>query len=184
MLQQTSFTFSIRKKSADKNRFIRRIVTHRRNAADSADEAGYQLDNVSGTFNEGFAKRKEKLYLKHQQRQIVKFLLTGIPFFEALEDKLLPNTKIEINFEIEKDSNLIGRSGGNDCRVIITRLQLFVPRIIFNSEGQTLYMENYFKPYKWTYSNEVIESSAATRQRVGNNKQQTEFQNRSMFLSL
>lgn len=114
----------------------------------------------------------------------MKFLLTGIPFFEALEDKLLPNTKIEINFEIEKDSNLIGRSGGNDCRVIITRFQLFVPRIIFNSEGQTLCMENYLKPYKWTYSNEVIESSAATRQRVGNNKQQTEFQNRSMFLSL
>lgn len=82
--------------------------------------------------------------------------------------KLLPNTKIEINFEIEKDSNLIWRDGGNDGRVIITRLQLFVPRLIFNAEGNKLYMENYLKPYKWTYLNEVGESSAASKQRTGN----------------
>lgn len=33
------------------------------------------------------------------------------------------------------------------CRVIITRLLLFVPRLVFNSEGQKLYMENYLKPF-------------------------------------
>ena len=39
---------------------------------------------------------------------IVKFLLADrYSFFEALEDKLLPNTKIELNFEMESDANLI-----------------------------------------------------------------------------
>ena len=84
-----------------------------------------------------------------------------------IEDKLLPNTKIELNIEIEKDSNLIWQAGA-DCRVNSTRLQLFVPRVSFNSEGQKLYMENCLKPYKWTYLNEVVKRSSASRQRTRN----------------
>ena len=87
-------------------------------------------------------------------------------FIEALEDKLLPNTKIEISIEFEKDNNIIWQAGAN-CRLIILRLQLFVPRLTFNTEGQKLYMENYVKPYKWTYLNETIEKSVALRQRTG-----------------
>ena len=68
-----------------------------------------------------------------------------------------PQYKKEQNIEIENDDNLVFRAAGNDCRVIITRLQLFIPKLTFNSEGQKLYMENYLKPYKWTYLNEVIE---------------------------
>ena len=83
-----------------------------------------------------------------------------------MEDKLLPNTKIELNIEIEKDANLIFKAA-DDCRVIITRLQLFIPKLTFNSEGQKLYMENYLKPYKWTYLNEVIERSNNTQQQTG-----------------
>ena len=94
--------------------------------------------------------------------------LNRYSFFEALEDKLLPNTKIEINFEIEKDNNLIWRDGGNRCRVVITRLQVFVPRLVFNSEGNKIYISEYLKPYKWTYLNEVVESNIANNQRVGN----------------
>ena len=80
---------------------------------------------------------------------------------------LLPNTKIELNLEIEKDSSLIWRAGGNNCRVILTRLQLFVPRLTLNSEGQKLYMETYLKPFKWTYLNEVVERSNNSQQQTG-----------------
>ena len=64
--------------------------------------------------------------------------------------------KIELQIEMENDKNLIWRVGAADAagttyRLIVTRLQLFVPRIIFNSEGQKLYLENYLKPHKWTY---------------------------------
>ena len=105
-------------------------------------------------YNKGFALRKAILGDSATVR--CEIPLNRYSFFEALENKLLPNTKIELNIEIEKDSNLIWRAGGPDCRVIVTRLQLFVPRLTFNSEGQKLYIENYLKHYKWTYLNEVV----------------------------
>ena len=44
---------------------------------------------------------------------------------------------------------------------------MFVPRLTFNSEGQKLYAENYLKPYKWTYLNEVVERSPNLQQQTG-----------------
>ena len=152
--------------SANKNRFIRRDVEHRQNAGNNGAERGFMLDNTPASYNEGFAKRKALLGTSSTVR--CEIPLNRYSFFETLEDKLLPNTKIEINFEIEKDDNLIWRSGGDRCRVVITRLQLFVPRLIFNSEGSKIYMSDYLKPYKWTYLNEVVESNIASNQAVGN----------------
>ena len=153
--------------SANKNRFTRRNVTHRQDGANpGGDQAGLMLDNTPTSFNEGFAKRKALLGTSSTVH--CEIPLNRYSFFEALEDKLLPNTKIEINFEMEKDDNLIWRAGGNACRVVISRLQLFVPRLIFNSEGSKIYMSDYLKPYKWTYLNEVVETNLASNQRVGN----------------
>ena len=152
--------------SANKNRFTRRNVTHRRNAANGAEEEGLMIDNTPATFNEGFAKRKALLGTSSTVH--CEIPLNRYSFFEALEDKLLPNTKIEINFEIEKDDNLIWRTGGNRCRVVITRLQLFVPRLIYNKDENEIYMKDYLKPQKWTYFNEVVESNLASNQAVGN----------------
>ena len=56
---------------------------------------------------------------------------------------------------------------GNNYRLIILRLQLFIPRLTFNSEGQKLYMENYLKPYKWTDLKENVERSNNSRQKTG-----------------
>ena len=153
--------------SANKNRFTRRNVTHRQDGANpGGDQAGIMLDNTPASFNEGFAKRKALLGTSSTVH--CEIPLNRYSFFEALEDKLLPNTKIEINFEIEKDDNLIWRTGGNRCRVVITRLQLFVPRLIYNEEGHKIYMKDYLKPETWTYLNEVVESNLASNQAVGN----------------
>ena len=54
-----------------------------------------------------------------------------------LEDELLPNARVELNLQIESVGNLIWQAGAN-CRAIIIRMQLFVPRMTFNSEGQSL----------------------------------------------
>ena len=160
------FYFLDTSRSANKNKFIRRNVDGRQTVAGNVGANGLMLDNVSGTYNEGFSKRK---YLLGTSEIVhCEIPLNRYSFFEALEDKLLPNTKIELNFEIEKDDNLIRRDGGQRCRVVITRLQLFVPRLVFNSEGNKIYMSEYLKPYKWTYLNEVVESSIAGNQRVGN----------------
>ena len=108
--------------------------------------------------------------------------LNRYSFFEELQDKLLPNVKIKLQIEIEKDKNLIWRgelangnhpptdAAGTSYRLIVTRLQLFVQRLIFNSEGQKLYLEKYLKPHKWTYLAETTYNQDMRTQRTGNFK--------------
>ena len=93
--------------------------------------------------------------------------LNRYSFFEALRDELLPATRLELNLEIESDGNLIWRTGGAACRVMIMRMQLVVPRITFNSEGQSLYINQFMKPHKWIYLRENIERSNSTTRRAG-----------------
>ena len=94
--------------------------------------------------------------------------LNRYAFFEALRDELLPSTRLELNSEIESDDNLIWRTGGAACRVMITRMELIVPRITFNSEGQSLYMNQFLKLHKWVYLRENVEKSNSSTQRSGN----------------
>ena len=46
-------------------------------------------------------------------------------------------------------------------------MQLYVPRITFNSEGQSLHMRQYLKLHKRAYLRENIERSSSSRQRFG-----------------
>ena len=116
-------------------------------------------------YNKGFALRRALI----GNSVIIKceIPLNRYSFFESLEDKLLPNTKIELSFDLESDNDLIWRDGGNACRVVISKFKLFVPRITFNKKGQEIYLSNYLKPYKWTYLNEVIELTNPIQQRTG-----------------
>ena len=113
-------------------------------------------------YSVGFASRKKVLGTSALVN--CEIPLNRYSFFEALEDKLLPNTKIELNIEIERDANLVFQTGVN-CGVIVKRLHLY--KLTFNTEGQKLYMENYLKPYKWTYLNEVVHISNNLQQQTG-----------------
>ena len=164
------FFFTDTSRNADESKYTKRRVTHRQNAAGNADNAGLMLDDVNVNYNKGFAARKALLGLS----TIVncEIPLNGYSFFEELQDKLLPYIKIDLDIEFEDDKNLIWRQGAADAagtsyRLIIKRLQLFVPRLIFNSEGQKLYMENYLKPYKWTYLKEAVFTSNISTQNSG-----------------
>ena len=157
------FYFLDTSRNADGRKYTRRFVEHRRDAADANVERGEILDDVNGDYNRGFEARK--LLLGASAVVNCEIPLNRYSFFEELQDKLLPNMKIDLNIEFDDDKNLIWRrEGGADAngtsyRLIITRLQLFVPRLVFNSEGQKLYMENYLKPYKWTYLKETVFTS-------------------------
>ena len=90
----------------------------------------------------------------------MKFHLTDTHSLEALQDKLLPNVRIEIQIEMDNDKNLIWRTGAADAagttfRLIMTKIKLFVPRIIFNSNGNKFYEDNLLKPFKWKYLTET-----------------------------
>ena len=132
-----------------------------------------ESDNAND--NKGFAARKSLLGASAEVN--CEIPLNRYSFFEELQDKLLPNMKIDLKIEIEDDKNLIWRGDGanadapgNNYRVIITRLQLFIPKLISNSEGQKLYMENYLKPYKWTYLQETVLPNNLTTQSSGHFK--------------
>ena len=118
-------------------------------------------------YNKGFAERKLLLGVSNVVTR--ELPLNRYSFFEALERNLLPSGKLELNIEFESDGNLIWQ-GANNCRVIITKLQLIIPRITFNSEGQSAYMSKFLKPYKWSYLRENIERSNSTTQRAGHFK--------------
>ena len=122
---------------------------------------------AEANYNKGFAERKALLGTSNTVTR--ELPLNRYSFFEALERNLLPSGKMELNFEFESDENLIWQDADN-CRVIITKLQLIIPRIIFNSEGQSVYMSKFLKPYKWIYLRENIERSNSTTQRAGHFK--------------
>ena len=129
-----------------------------RHAEERAAEANY---------NKGFAERK--LLLGASSTVTRELPLNRYSFFEALEMNMLPSGRVEMNIEIESDANLIWQASDN-CRVVLTKMKLIVPRITFNSEGQSIYMSKFLKPYKWTYLRENIERSNSSTQRAGHFK--------------
>ena len=114
--------------------------------------------------NQGFAIRKALLGTSSTVNTEIP--LNRYSFFEALRDELLPNTRLELNLELESDGNLIWQAGA-DCRVVVTKMQLLVPRITFNSEGQSLYASKYITNKKWIYLREEIMRSNSSQQRSG-----------------
>ena len=99
------------------------------------------------TYSKGFAVLKDLLGLSATVNTEIS--LNRYSLFARLVDELLPKKKtLEINRVIESDGNLIWQAGA-DCRVIITKLQLIVLRLLFNSEGQNLYMGEYQKINVW-----------------------------------
>ena len=141
-----------------------------RNAAGNGQSSVVDGDNAN--YNKGFAARK--LLLGASAEVNCEIPLNRYSFFEELQDKILPNVEIELQIEMESDKNLIWRgdgqadAAGTSYRLIIKRLQPFVPRLVFNSEGQKLYLENYLKPYKWTYLTETTYNQDMRTQRTGN----------------
>ena len=147
------------------NEFYYLDTSRNANRAEFTLNATPVVTGRNANYNRGFALRK--VVLGDSATVHCEIPLNRYSFFESLEDKLLPNTKIELNIEIESDNNVLWRTGGADCRIILTRFQLFVPRLVFNSEGQKIYADNYLKPYKWTYLNEVVERSNNGEQQTG-----------------
>ena len=74
--------------------------------------------------------------------------------------------KVELNIDLESDGNVIWQAA-DDCRVVLLKFQLWVPKIIFNSMGTSLFTSQYLRPHKWTYEREMVERSNSTRQQTG-----------------
>ena len=129
---------------------------------DTSNKPEEHHDQVN--YNKGFAMRKGILGASATVN--VEIPLNRYSFFEALRDQLLPNMKIELSIDLESDGNVIWQAA-DECRVVIAKFQLWVPKIIFNSMGTGIYTSQFLKPHKWTYEQEMVERSNSTKQRVG-----------------
>ena len=123
-------------------------------------------DNAKEDDNIGFKARRALLGLAPKD-VFTEIPLNRYSFFESLGNQLLPNTRVTLEFNLETDNNLIWRNGGDECQVIVTKMRLLIPRIIFNGNGQKLYNERFLTPRKWAYLKEKIEISTTSRQKSG-----------------
>ena len=86
-------------------------------------------------------------------------------YFAAFKNNLHPNLKTNILLKLEDDHNIIFKNAGApDSKVILTKLRLWVPKIVFNEEGLKTYLAEYLKPKTWCYHKEhqEIKQSGAT----------------------
>ena len=88
--------------------------------------------------------------------------LNRYSFFEALRNKMLPDSRFELNVEFESDNNLIWREGNDVCRVIITKLELYIPSVKCTTTAAAA------APKSWGFLNEYVTNSTDVRQREGN----------------
>ena len=116
-------------------------------------------------YNEGYAKRKT--LTNEAAVNNISIPLNLYSYFAAFKNNLHPNLKINIKLALENDGNIIFRNTtapAPDSKVILTKLRLWIPKIIFNEEGLAAYLAEYLKPKTWIYHKEhqEIKQSGAT----------------------
>ena len=137
-------------------KYLSKRVQHVRNIADNAWDPRVMLENEDSTFNAGFKERKD--ILGNSSIVNCEIPLNLYSFFEAFKDKMLPDSRFELNVEFESDNHLIWREGNDICRVIVTKLQLYIPSVKCTTTA----------PKSWTYLNEYVKNSTDLRQREAN----------------
>ena len=116
---------------------------------DTGDTTVKDADNVS--YNKGFAIRTALVLAGKTQNSIIPFN----KFSFRLERNLLPPSQIQISPKLTDDATLIYRNNGVDAgKVIVTKLVLWIPRMVFNSYGLnfvkiTIQKQNGYILQKW-----------------------------------
>ena len=113
--------------------------------------------------NEGFANRKKLTDAAAVNN--ISIPLNLYSYFAAFKNNLHPNIKTNILLTLENDANIIFKNANAPVsKVIITKLRLWVPKIIFNEDGLKDYLSDYLKPKTWAYHKEhhEIKQSGAT----------------------
>ena len=118
---------------------------------------------AAATYNEGFAKRK--VLTDAAAVNNISIPLNLYSYFAAFKNNLHPNLKTTILLTLENDNNIVFRhADAAPSKVIITKLRLWAPKIIFNDTSLKTYLDDYQQPKTWTYHKEhhEIKQSNAT----------------------
>ena len=109
-----------------------------------------EMPRNNANYNEGFTKRY--LLTAGGATRNISIPLNLYSYFASFKRNIHPNLKINIEIRLEQDVNLIFRGGAaDDGKIIVSKLRLWCPKLIFNAEGLNLYRSDYMKPKKWPY---------------------------------
>ena len=153
------FYFPNTSRHANGRKYVTQQVAH---SGQAGNQQRQMVETENVNYNKRFAARKVLLGAFAEVN--CEIPLNRYSFYEELQDRLLPNVRIELQIEMK---NLIWRGDGQ-ADAAGTTYRLIVPRIIFNSEGQKLYLENYLKPHKWSYLTETTYNQDMRTQRTSN----------------
>jgi len=81
--------------------------------------------------------------------------LNRYSFFESLSDRLLPPMQLEFEILLQDDREMIFQNDGTARRIVVRKLELWVPQLQLTGKGQTLANENFLQPTQWKYLKEV-----------------------------
>ena len=134
--------------SANINLFRDRTIDVR-DATPGGDTRPIPMPRNNANYNEGFTKRKA--LTDGGLIQNISLPLNLYSYFASFKRNIHPNLKINIELRLEQDANLIFRNAAENGKIIVTKLRLWCPKLIFNAEGLNLYRSDYMKPKKWAY---------------------------------
>ena len=93
--------------------------------------------------------------------------LNRYSFFEGLSDRLLPPMQLEFEISLQDDREMIFQNDGTARRIVVRRLEMWVPQLQFTGQGQTQVNENFLRPTQWKYMKEVLHLSSSRRDANG-----------------
>ena len=93
--------------------------------------------------------------------------LNRYSFFEGLSDRLLPPMQLEFEIVLQDDREMIFQNDGTARRIVVRRLELWVPQLQFSGQGQTQVNENFLRPTQRKYLKEVLHLSSSRRDANG-----------------
>ena len=131
----------------------------------------WYLDIDATTATDGNATNtgmKSRALLSHGGKMVQTTIpLNRYSFFEGLSDRLLPPMQLEFLITLQNDRELIWQNDGTPRRIVVRKLELWVPQLHFTGKGQTFVNENFLKPTQWKYLKENIFSLSERRDESG-----------------
>ena len=131
----------------------------------------WYLDNDATTATDANATNlgmRARALLSHGGQMVqTKIPLNRYSFFESLSDRLLPPMQLEFEIVLQDDREMIYQNDGTERRIVVHKLELWVPQLHFTGKGQTRINETFLKPTQWKYLKENMYSSGDKRDSNG-----------------
>ena len=131
----------------------------------------WYLDSDATTVTDGNATNvgmRARALLSHEGETVQTIIpLNRYSFFEGLSDRLLPPMQLEFEIVLQDDREMIFQNDGTARRIVVRKLELWVPQLQLTGKGQTLANENFLQPTQWKYLKEVLHLSSSRRDANG-----------------